>query len=127
MIEQTARIVTAFMAGNPLAGHDIPDLIRATYAALVATSSPNSAAVADRAPPAVPIKKSVTPDAVICLECGRKFSMLKRHLGTHHSLSAADYRMKWGLPSTYPMVAPNYATLRSALAVKIGLGHSRES
>lgn len=69
---------------------------------------------------------STTPDAVICLECGKKFSMLKRHLGTYHDISAAAYRTKWKLPSTYPMVAPNYAILRSALAVKIGLGHSRE-
>lgn len=126
MIKQTARIVSAYLAGNHLAENEIPDFIRSTYAALVATTSLDQAAETARAQPAVPVKKSVTPSAVICLECGKKFSMLKRHLRTDHDTSADDYRAKWNLPSSYPMVAPEYAARRSALAVKIGLGHSRK-
>ncbi len=127
MIKQTARIVSAYLSGNHLAENEISDFIRSTYAALVATTSPDPVAEAAHAQPAVSIKKSVTPAAVICLECGKKFSMLKRHLRTDHGLSANEYRAKWNLPSTYPMVAPDYAARRSALAVKIGLGHSRQN
>lgn len=127
MIKETAKIVSAYLSGNHLAENEISDFIRSTYAALVATTSPDPVTEAANAQPAVPIKKSVTPAAVICLECGKKFSMLKRHLRTDHDTSASEYRAKWGLPSTYPMVAPDYAARRSALAVKIGLGHSRQS
>lgn len=127
MIKETAQIVSAYLSNNHLSENEISDFIRSTYAALVATTSPAPVTETANVQPAVPIKKSVTPSAVICLECGKKFSMLKRHLRTDHDMSAAEYRAKWGLPSTYPMVAPDYAARRSALAVKIGLGHSRQS
>ncbi len=126
MIKETARIVAAYLAGNRLAEQEIPDFIRSTYQALTAVSQGELAPEIERAQPAVPVKKSVTPAAVICLECGKKLSMLKRHLRADHNISTDDYRAKWGLPSSYPMVAPEYATRRSALAVKIGLGHSRK-
>ncbi len=127
MIKQTARIVSAYLAANHLAENEIADFIRSTYAALAATTSIDPTAETVRAQPAVTVKKSITPAAVICLDCGKKFSMLKRHLRTDHDTSADEYRAKWGLPSTYPMVAPEYAARRSALAVKIGLGHSRKN
>ncbi len=126
MIRETSKIVSAYLAGNHLAETEISDFIRSTYAALVATAAPEQAAEAVRPQPAVPTKKSIMPDAIVCLECGKKFSMLKRHLRTDHDTSVDEYRMKWGLPLTYPMVAPNYSERRSALAVKIGLGHSRK-
>ena len=127
MISQTAKIVSAYLAGNHLPKNEISDFIRSIHAALVATTSPDQALETARPQPAVPIKKSVTPAAVICLECGKKFSMLKRHLRTDHNTVADEYRAKWGLPSTYPMVAPDYAARRSALAKKIDLGHSRKN
>jgi predicted transcriptional regulator len=121
----TSKIVTAYLGGNAIAVADIPDLIRVIYKALVGVSSPISEP-AEPQQPFVQVKKSVTPDAIICLECGKKFSMLKRHLRTDHSMSTDEYRAKWGLPPTYPMVAPEYAERRSALAMKIGLGQKRK-
>ncbi len=121
----TTKIVEAYLGGNTLAAADVPDLIRATYAALASVASPIPEPTEQQ--PFVPVKKSVTPDAIICLECGKKFSMMKRHLRTDHDISPDEYRAKWGLPATYPMVAPDYAAHRSALAVKIGLGHKRNT
>lgn len=120
----TAKIVTAYLGGNAVAVSDIPALIQTTYAALVNTASPVSEPIERQ--PAVSVKKSVTPDAIICLECGRHQKMLKRHVATAHGLSVDDYRAKWSLPADYPMVAPDYAERRSMLAIKIGLGHSRK-
>ena len=120
MIEMTAKLVAAYLSKNTLATKDIPDLIRSIHAALngVGTVEPPAAALV----PAVPIKKSVSAEALTCLDCGKRFKMLKRHLSTDHGLTIDEYRQKWGLPSDYPVVAPAYAEVRSSLAKSIGLG-----
>jgi predicted transcriptional regulator len=120
MIKLTVEIAAAYLEHNTLPANEIPNLIHSIYATLIATSSPEQVV---ETPPAVSVRKSVTPEAIICLDCGRKFSMLKRHLRTDHDTTPDEYRAKWGLPITYPMVAPEYAARRSVLAVKIGLGH----
>ena len=120
MIDMTAKLVAAYLSKNPLATKDVPDLIRSIHAALsgVGSTEPPPAALV----PAVPIKKSISPDALTCLDCGKRFKMLKRHLATDHGLSIDEYRQKWGLPADYPVVAPAYAEVRSSLAKAIGLG-----
>lgn len=120
----TSKIVAAYLRGNPLVASELPELIRSTYTALLATDSPEPLVV-ERQAPAVSIRKSITPDAIICLECGKSQKTLKRHLRTAHDLTVDDYRAKWELPSDYPMVAPSYAQHRSQLAVKIGLGRGK--
>ncbi len=119
--ELTADIVAAYVSNNSVQANDLPQLIRSVHAALGATSQPVPEP-APRAEPAVSIRKSITPEFLICLEDGRKFKSLKRHLRTKYNLSPEDYRAKWGLPKDYPMVAPDYAASRSALAKSIGLG-----
>lgn len=121
LIEMTADIVAAYVSANSLAAAEIPALIRTVHGSL--------AGVAEGAPPppppqepAVPVKKSITPEFLICLEDGRRFKSLKRHLRSKYDLSPEDYRAKWGLPKDYPMVAPNYARARSDLAKRMGLG-----
>ncbi len=117
----TARIVSAHVSNNPVSAADLPQLIRTVYEALVASGE-------GKAPPlepAVPIKKSVTPDYIVCLEDGSKHKMLKRHLRTAHEITPEEYREKWGLKADYPMVAPEYAKARSALAKKIGFGRTQ--
>jgi predicted transcriptional regulator len=126
MIKLTAEIVATYLAHNSSPASEIPDLIRSTYAALIATAAQEVAAP-ERGQPAVSVKKSVTSEALYCLECGKPQKMLKRHISTAHGLSVADYRTKWGLASDYPMVAPDYAAHRSILAKKIGLGHKRKA
>ena len=121
----TARIVTAYLRGNEVVASDLPGLIQATYAALVGIASPQPGPMEQRQP-AVTLKKSVTPGAILCLECGKGQKMLKRHLPAAHGLSVEEYRSKWSLPSNYPMVAADYAERRSALAKASGLGHSRK-
>ncbi|GGE95023.1 MucR family transcriptional regulator [Stappia taiwanensis] len=126
LIDLTADIVSAYVANNTVASTDLAGLISEVYNALHRTSN----AVAEPEPeplkPAVPLKKSVTPDYIICLEDGKKFKSLKRHLRTHYDMSPEEYREKWGLASDYPMVAPNYAAARSELAKKMGLGQQRK-
>ncbi len=119
LLQHTSKIVAAHVANNPIAVTDVPGLIAAVHLAL-ATLGPKEPA--PKPTPAVPIKQSVTPDYIICLEDGTKHKMLKRHLKTAHSMSPDEYRERWGLPRDYPLVSPNYAKLRSALAKKIGLG-----
>src|SRR3990172_2313072 len=114
-------IVAAHVSHNTVAVADLPQLIRDVYGAL-AVAGAAAPAGAERPNPAVPIKKSVTPDFVVCLEDGKKLKMLKRHLRTSYGLSPEQYRERWGLPPDYPMVAPNYAKQRSRLAKEIGLG-----
>lgn len=116
-----ADIVSAYVSNNPLPIGELPKLIGDTYAALQGIGTPVAPA-AVKLEPAVSIRKSVTPDYIICLEDGKKFKSLKRHIGVHYNLSPEEYRQKWSLPSDYPMVAPNYAATRSALAKSIGLG-----
>jgi predicted transcriptional regulator len=121
LLELTTEIVSSHVANNPVAIQDIPDLIRQVYGTLT-TIDQGPSAQADRPQPAVPIKRSITPDHIICLEDGRKLKMLKRHLKTAYNMTPEGYRERWGLPADYPMVAPNYAKQRSNLAKKIGLG-----
>jgi len=121
MIRLTSKIVAAYLRNNVVATADLPDLIRSTHATLVNIDAP-AAEVTERQQPAVSVRKSITPDAVYCLECGKPQKMLKRHLQTAHDLSVDEYRTKWSLPSDYPMVAATYAARRSELAKSIGLG-----
>jgi predicted transcriptional regulator len=125
-IELAGEIVTSFVSNNSVPRSDLPALIEAVHTALksLAERGEVAAAVVDPPEPAVPIRKSVTPDYLICLEDGKKFKSLRRHLTTL-GMTPEQYREKWNLPSTYPMVAPNYAAQRSALAKNIGLGQSR--
>ncbi len=120
MLALTARIVAAHVSNNTVALSDLTPLIHDVFRALsnVGTNSP----APERPQPAVPVKKSVTPEFIICLEDGKKLKMLKRHLKTAYGMSPEQYRERWGLPPEYPMVAPNYAEHRSSLAKKIGLG-----
>ena len=114
----TTQIVSAHVAHNEVSPEQLPALIHSVFTALGNANSPPPAATE----PAVAVRSSVRPDAVTCLDCGKQFSMLKRHLNTDHSLTPQQYRAKWNLPHDYPMVAPNYAKVRSNLAKKIGLG-----
>jgi predicted transcriptional regulator len=121
LLEHTTEIVAAHVSNNPVAVNDLPELIRQVYTTLSqvdATVAPQ----AEKPQPAISIKKSITPDYLICLEDGKQLKMLKRHLKTAYDMSPETYREKWGLPHDYPMVAPNYAAQRSSLAKKIGLG-----
>ena len=122
IIEMTADIVSAYVGNNSVPVADLPSLIQSIHRALSGVSTVTEAAEAAPKEPAVPIKRSITPDFLICLEDGRKFKSLKRHLRTKYDLSPEDYRAKWGLPKDYPMVAPNYAQARSDLAKQMGLG-----
>nr|WP_294524975.1 MucR family transcriptional regulator [uncultured Rhodopila sp.] len=120
----TARIVSAHVANNPLDAGALPVLIRDVYKTLAQIDEPAAEPV-EKQEPAVPIRKSVFPDYIICLEDGKRLKMLKRHLATSFNLTPEQYREKWGLDASYPMVAPNYADKRSALAKEIGLGTRR--
>jgi predicted transcriptional regulator len=122
IIEMTADIVAAYVGANSVPAADLPSLIQSVHRALTGVAV--GADVAEAAPrePAVPVKKSITPEHLVCLEDGRKFKSLKRHLRTKYNMSPEDYRAKWGLPKDYPMVAPNYAKARSELAKQMGLG-----
>jgi len=119
----TSEIVAAFVSNNPVQVSELPTLIKSVYDALSGVSS-HTAQVAEpeKLVPAVPIKKSVTPDYIVWLEDGKQLKMLKRHLNTTFGMTPDEYRAKWGLPSDYPMTAPNYAAQRSTLAKAIGLG-----
>lgn len=127
LVELTADLVSAYVSNNTIVAGDLPAVINETFEALSKASMKASQPVREELNPSVPIKKSVTPDYIICLEDGKKFKSLKRHLRTHYNLTPEEYRDKWGLPHDYPMVAPNYAAARSALAKKMGLGQRRKS
>ncbi|MGB4057634.1 MAG: MucR family transcriptional regulator [Alphaproteobacteria bacterium] len=118
----TTEIVSAYLSNNSVAPADIPAVIEQVFKSLSNIGGEGGALIADRPQPAVPIKKSITPDFIICLEDGKKLKMLKRHLKTSYNMTPEQYRERWGLPSDYPMVAPNYAKQRSKLAKDIGLG-----
>jgi len=124
-IELAADIVSAYVSNNSVPAAELPSLISEVHAALLRVTSGMVPAVVETPKPAVPAKKSVTNDFIVCLEDGRKFKSLKRHLRTQFNLSPDDYREKWGLPPDYPMVAPNYAKARSNLAKQMGLGQQR--
>lgn len=121
-----ADIVSAYVRNNSVQASDLPALIHAVHGALTRVGPAPVEAPAEPAKPVVSIKKSVTPDYIICLEDGKRFKSLKRHLRTSYNLSPEQYREKWGLPSDYPMVAPNYAAARSELAKASGLGNQRK-
>ena len=118
----TADVMAAYVSNNVVPVSELPGLIDSVFTALGSAGAGGLMASAEAPKPAVPVKKSLTPDYLICLEDGKKFKSLKRHLRTHYDLSPEEYREKWGLPMDYPMVAPNYAAARSALAKKMGLG-----
>jgi MucR family transcriptional regulator, transcriptional regulator of exopolysaccharide biosynthesis len=124
-IELTAGIVSAYVSNNAVASGDIPSLINQVHAALLRVSSGTSDAQPEPLKPAISIKKSITPDYLVCLEDGKKFKSLKRHLRTQYNMTPEQYRDKWGLAADYPMVAPNYAQARSQLAKQMGLGQQR--
>lgn len=127
LVELTADIVSAYVSNNAVVSGDLPSLINETYDALSKAAAKASQPLTEELNPAVPIKKSVMPDYIVCLEDGKKFKSLKRHLRTHYELTPEEYRGKWNLPHDYPMVAPNYAAARSALAKKMGLGQRRKA
>jgi predicted transcriptional regulator len=121
LLTMTANVVAAYVSNNAVTEGDLTKVIRGVYDTLASVGSSGEDS-RERPSPAVPIKKSVTPDYVICLEDGKKLKMLKRHLKTSYDMTPDEYRERWGLPADYPMVAPNYAKQRSRLARKIGLG-----
>lgn len=124
-IQLTANIVSAYVSHNSVSSADIPNLIGQVYSALKRASGSQATAAAEPLKPAVPIKRSVTPEYIVCLEDGLKFKSLKRHLRTRYNMTPDQYREKWGLPADYSMVAPNYAAARSQLAKQMGLGQQR--
>jgi len=124
-IELAADIVSAYVSNNSVPSGDLPALISDVHSALMRVTGGPIEIPVEAPKPAVPLKKSVTPDYIICLEDGKKFKSLKRHLRTQYNMTPEQYREKWGLPSDYPMVAPNYAKARSELAKEMGLGQQR--
>jgi predicted transcriptional regulator len=124
-IELTADIVSAYVSNNSVSASDIPALINQVHGALMRVSSGQSEMPAEPLKPAISVKKSITPEHIVCLEDGKKFKSLKRHLRTQYNMTPEQYREKWGLPPDYPMVAPNYAAARSQLAKQMGLGQQR--
>ena len=124
-IQLTAEIVSAYVSNNTVSASDIPALISQVHSALSRVSGAPGEPAAEPLKPAVAVKKSITPEYIVCLEDGKKFKSLKRHLRTQYNMTPEQYRDKWGLPADYPMVAPNYAAARSELAKQMGLGQQR--
>ena len=125
LVSLTADIVSAHVSNNSVAVSDLPTLIKNVHSALSGLSMSAPEPEPKKQEPVVPIRSSVKPDYIVCLEDGKKLKMLKRHLMTHYQMTPDEYRQKWGLSPEYPMVAPNYAEQRRSLAVKIGLGTKR--
>jgi predicted transcriptional regulator len=125
-IELTAGIVSAYVSNNTVPANEISSLISQVHAALLRVSNGAGAAAGESTKPAVAVKKSITQDYLVCLEDGKQFKSLKRHLRTQYNMTPEHYREKWGLPADYPMVAPNYAKARSQLAKQMGLGQQRK-
>lgn len=124
-LEMAVRIVSAYVGNNPVPADQVPEVINTVYSSLRGLDGAAPAVVAEAQKPAVPVRRSITPEYLICLEDGKKLKMLKRHLRAVYGLSPEEYRAKWGLPADYPMVAPNYAKQRSAFAKQIGLGRRK--
>lgn len=120
LVELTTDVVTAYVSNNAVSAEDLPDLMKSVYGSLSNLATGDTPF--ERPEPAVPIKKSITPNHIICLEDGAKLKMLKRYLRTRYNLTPEEYRARWGLPADYPMVAPEYAQRRSEFAKNIGLG-----
>ena len=125
LMQMTANVVSAYVANNILPAHQLSDVISTVFSSLQSLGSGQVETRQEVARPAVSIKKSITPDYLVCLEDGKKLKTLKRHLRTTYGMTPDDYRLKWGLPPDYPMVAPNYAAQRSAFAKEIGLGRGK--
>src|ERR1700761_3261645 len=125
LLELTAQIVAAYIGNNSVPSSEIPNLIGQVHTALKRVVGAAAVAPADAAKPAVPVKRSIASDYIVCLEDGKKFKSLRRHLRTQYEMTPEQYREKWGLPPDYPMVAPNYAVARSKLAKEMGLGQQR--
>ncbi len=121
LLRMTAEVAAAYVSNNSLPASDLTEVIRTIYASLQSLERSEGVATTSQKP-MVPIKKSVTPEYIICLEDGKRLKMLKRHLRTAYRMTPEEYRVKWGLPADYPMVAPNYAEQRSVFAKRIGLG-----
>ncbi|MBI3452184.1 MAG: MucR family transcriptional regulator [Rhodospirillales bacterium] len=121
LLRMTSQVAAAYVGNNTVPPTDIPEVIKSIFVS-IATLDTRGGATSGSHKPMVPIKKSVTPEYIICLEDGKKLKMLKRHLRTAYGLTPEEYRLKWGLPADYPMVAPKYAEQRSAFAKQIGLG-----
>lgn len=122
LLRMAADIVSAYVSKNIIPAQQIPELINTVFSALAGLQGPAEELPAEPLKPAIPVRKSVTPEYIICLEDGKKLKMLKRHLRSTYNMSPDEYRARWGLPPDYPMVAPNYAAQRSDFAKKIGLG-----
>ena len=127
LLRMTAEIVSAYVSKNVVSTQHIPDVISTVFSSLVGMDSAQEDAPAEPLKPAVPVRKSVTPEYIICLEDGKKLKMLKRHLRSTYNMSPDEYRERWNLPADYPMVAPNYAAKRSEFAKRIGLGRGAGS
>jgi predicted transcriptional regulator len=127
LVELTTEIVAAYVGANTVATHELPGVIDTVYRALRGLAATPEAVEIEARAPAVPVKKSITNDHIVCLEDGKKFKSLKRHLRTRYNMTPEEYRAKWGLAHDYPMVAPNYAQARSDLAKRMGLGKKAPS
>ena len=124
-MEMTAKIVSAYVGNNSVPSSEIGNLISQVHSALKRVSGGQNLAMAEPLKPAVPVKRSISSEYIVCLEDGKKFKSLKRHLRTQYNMTPEQYREKWALPPDYPMVAPNYAAARSQLAKQMGLGQQR--
>lgn len=125
LIQMTSEVVAAYVSNNPVQANDLPNVITRVHSTMMDLSSVEQDEPVKGTSPAVSVRKSITPDYLICLEDGKRFKSLKRHLRSKYNLSPEEYREKWSLPADYPMVAPNYAKQRSELAKKMGLGQSK--
>ncbi len=127
ILKLATEIVAAYVSNNPIPVSELPAMIKAVHSTLGGLVGSSQGEPATGQKPAVPIKRSVTPDHIVCLEDGKKLKMLKRYLRSNYNMTPEEYRAKWGLPADYPMVAPNYAAQRSEFAKKIGLGRTASS
>lgn len=124
ILKLASDIVAAYVSNNPIPVAEVPAMIKSVHATLGGLAGPTPSEAPNAQKPVVPVKRSVTPDYIVCLEDGKKLKMLKRYLRSNYNMTPEEYRAKWGLPADYPMVAPNYAAQRSEFAKKIGLGRS---
>ena len=127
ILKLASEIIAAYVSNNPIPVSDVPAMIKSVHSTLGGLSGSVQYEVSTAQKPVVPVKRSVTPDYIVCLEDGKKLKMLKRYLRSNYNMTPEEYRSKWGLPADYPMVAPNYAAQRSEFAKKIGLGRSVSS
>ena len=127
LVEIVADIVSAYVSKNPVQSGDLPQLIETVHRSVAALGSGNGTAQAEAPEPAVSVRSSVKKDSIACLECGKRFKSLKRHLTANHEMTPEEYRLKWNLPSSYPMAAPDYSAARSEMALKFGLGRTQKS